>query len=252
VGDKIPLFVILVDLFDEETSVRSDFTVAGTFRYFPTVYEQHDSKTAIIGNLDYLFDQLGGPELHDIWLRTRPDADKSQLQASVAELKVYVQNWLDARETLTTQLAQPERVATLGTLAIGFLAAATFAGIGLLIYNYASLQERLFRFSILRALGLTRSQIVLQVAVEYAIVMAFGVIGGTAIGVWAGQWFIPFFQAAEGVALRPPPMVPIIAWREIGLICIAFASVLVLAQVILLLAALRKGVFQSLRMGDRE
>ena len=252
VGDTIRMNVVLVDLFDQETSYRGEFTVAGTYRYFPTVYEQHDQKTAVIGNLDYLYGQLGGPELHDTWLRTEPDADPAQLQAGMAEFKVYFSQWRDARETLTTELAQPERVGTLGTLAIGFLAAATFSGIGLLIYNYASLQERLFRFSILRAVGLTRPQIVAQVAIEYALVMVYGVVGGTGIGVWAARWFVPYFQAAEAGVLRPPPMLPTVAWGDIGLICAAFAGVLILAQIALLLAALRKGVFQSLRLGDRE
>jgi ABC-type antimicrobial peptide transport system permease subunit len=153
---------------------------------------------------------------------------------------------------MRTEMAQPERVGTLGTLAIGFLAAATFSGIGLLIYNYASLQERLFRFSILRAVGLAREQIVAQVAIEYVLVMAYGVVGGTGIGVWAALWFVPYFQATEGGALRPPPMIPTIAWGDMGAICASFAGVLILAQITLLLAALRKGVFQSLRLGDRE
>ena len=121
-----------------------------------------------------------------------------------------------------------------------------------MIYNYASLQERLFRFSILRAVGLTRRQIVIQVAIEYTLVMAYGVVGGTGIGIWAALWFVPYFQATEGNALRPPPMIPTIAWGDIGLICASFAGVLILAQITLLLAALRKGVFQSLRLGDRE
>jgi putative ABC transport system permease protein len=252
VGDAIPIVVTLVDLFDKETILRGEFYVAGTYRHFPTVYEHHEQEPAVIGNLDYLYNQVGGPELHDIWLKTAPDADPKVLRQGVAALKVYVRHWRDARATLTTQFAQPERVGTLGTLALGFLAAAILSGIGLLIYNYASLQERLFRFSILRAVGLTRRQIVIQVALEYVLVMVYGVAGGTGIGVWAALWFVPYFQAAEAGALRPPPMLPTIAWGDIGTICAAFAGVLILAQITLLLAALRKGVFQSLRLGDRE
>jgi putative ABC transport system permease protein len=252
VGDTIPIVVTLVDLFEEETLVRDEFYVAGTYRYFPTVYEHHERKPAVIGNLDYLYGQVGGPELHDVWLKTKPNADANVLQQGVADLKVHVRQWRDTRATLTTEFAQPERVGALGTLAVGFLAAATLSGIGLLIYNYASLQERLFRFSILRAVGLTRRQVVIQVAIEYLLVMAYGVVGGTGIGVWAALWFVPYFQAAEEGALRPPPMIPTIAWGDIGLICAVFAGVLILAQITLLLAALRKGVFQSLRLGDRE
>jgi len=81
---------------------------------------------------------------------------------------------------------------------------------------------------------------------------AFRGKAGAAIAIWGSQLFIPFFQAADGRAFRPPRMIPVVAWTDIGLICAAFALALILAQTIMLLAALRRGVFQALRMGDRE
>jgi len=270
IGDKIPVTIVLADLFDHQVSVSTQFTVAGSFTYLPTFYpmetvqpgiRRRSSETeelepiptiAIVGNLDYLFELVGGPELHDIWLKTEPHADRNTMQAQVEEMKVYIREWREAREELAFAFAQPERLGTLGTLTIGFLAAATFAAIGLLIYNYASLQERLFRFSILRALGISRPQVVAQVVVEYAVLMVYGVAIGAAIAAWTSRLFIPFFQAADQNVLRPPRMVPIVAWKDIGLICAAFALALILAQTIMLLAALRRGVFQALRMGDRE
>ena len=52
--------------------------------------------------------------------------------------------------------------------------------------------------------------------------------------------------------LRPPTMVPTIAWQSIGWITAVFLVSLIAVQVILLGAALRRGVFQALRMGDAE
>ena len=274
VGDKIALQIVLADLFDHKVALSAQFTVAGSFAAFPTFYEtvtsqpimrpgrnQASSGTnrieslptiAIVGNLDYLFEQVGGPELHDIWLGIEPDADSNVMHTQVTEMRVYVRDWREARQELQVEFAQPERVGTLGTLTVGFLAAATFAAIGLLIYNYASLQERLFRFSILRAVGISRLQVVAQVAVEYVILMIYGVAVGAGIAIGASRLFIPYFQAANKSGLRPPRMLPIVAWQEIGLICAAFALSLILAQTIMLLSALRRGVFQALRMGDRE
>jgi putative ABC transport system permease protein len=274
IGDKIPVQIVLVDLFDHKVAVSAQFTVAGSFATFPTFYEtvttqplvragrnRADSEPdsieslptmAIVGNLDYLFELVGGPELHDIWLGIEPDADSDAMRAQVEEMKVYIRDWREARNELKVEFAQPERVGTLGTLTVGFLAAAAFAAIGLLIYNYASLQERLFRFSILRAIGISRSQVVAQVAVEYVILMIYGVAVGAGIAVWASRLFIPYFQAANENVLRPPRMLPVVAWQDIGMICAAFALSLILAQTIMLLSALRRGVFQTLRMGDRE
>jgi putative ABC transport system permease protein len=252
VGDKVPVKVVLVDLFDTEVSLKTDFTIVGSYKYFPTVYEQNQEQTGIIGNLDFVFSQIGGPELHDTWLKIAPDADKDELVANVEAMKVFIQDWVEAREEIAQERASAENVGVFGTLTLGFLAAAAFSGIGLLIYNYASLQERLFRFTILRAVGLSLWQVVSQVTIEYIVLMIYGVAGGAAIGAWASKLFIPFFQAADENVLCPPTLIPIIAWDDIGRISGAFVVVLIMAQIAVIAAVLRKGVFQALRMGDLE
>jgi hypothetical protein len=47
-------------------------------------------------------------------------------------------------------------------------------------------------------------------------------------------------------------LLPLVAWDEIGRISGVFVGVLVAVQVAVMGAALRRGVFQALRMGDRE
>ncbi len=74
----------------------------------------------------------------------------------------------DAINNIRTEQAKFERVGVFGTLTIGFLAAVVMALMGLLIYTYASLRERLERFTILRAIGLLRRQITARVVMEYA------------------------------------------------------------------------------------
>ena len=72
------------------------------------------------------------------------------------------------------------------------------------------------------------------------------------IGVWASALFVPFFQAADQNVLRPPTMIPLIAWADIVWISAAFTAALIVAQAIVLGGSLRRGVFQALRMRDRE
>ena len=82
--------------------------------------------------------------------------------------------------------------------------------------------------------------------------MVYGVAGGAAIGALASDLFIPFFQATDQNVINPPRLLPLIAWNEIGTISAAFTIVLIAAQIAVIVAALRGGVFQALRMGDRE
>ncbi|MFN2129747.1 MAG: FtsX-like permease family protein [Anaerolineae bacterium] len=252
VDDAIQLRVVLVDVGANEISLSDRFTVVGSYRYFPTVYEKGNGDVVFVGNLEYLFQQAGGPEIHNIWLRTEPDADQRELARQVSDLGVRIKMWGDVRRAVSVEQARAERVGTLGTLTIGFLAAAAFSGIGLLIYNYASLQERLFRFTILRAVGLSLGQIVAQVVLEYVVLMAYGIVGGALVGASASQLFIPFFQAADQNVLRPPTMIPFVAWAEIARISGVFLIALVVAQTSVIGAALRRGVFQALRIGDSE
>jgi putative ABC transport system permease protein len=247
IGDKVHMRVNVADV-----PIETDFTIAGTFRYFPTVYEEAEGHTAVIGNLDFLFEQIGGVLMHNVWLKVDPDADQKAMIEQVGKMGVFIARWVDLREETAIEQARVERIGIFGTLTIGFLAAAVLSGIGLLVYNYASLQERLFRFTILRAVGLSLSQIISQVVIEYLVLMVYSVAGGAGIGIWASKLFIPFFQAADQNVLNPPRLIPLVAWNDIIRISSAFTIVLVMAQIAVIFAALRRGVFQALRMGDRE
>jgi hypothetical protein len=247
IGDKVHIRVNVADI-----PLETDFTIAGTYEYFPTVYEERDGETAIIGNLDFLFDQIGAVLLHNIWLKIDPNSDQQQMIGDVESMGVFISRWVDSRDEIADRQGMVERVGIFGTLTIGFLGAAVLSGIGLLVYNYASLQERLFRFTILRAVGLSLMQVVSQVGIEYLVLMVYSVAGGAAIGALASDLFIPFFQATDQNVINPPRLLPLIAWNEIGTISAAFTIVLVAAQIAVIFAALRGGVFQALRMGDRE
>ena len=96
------------------------------------------------------------------------------------------------------------------------------------------------------------TQVIGQVTIEYMALMVYSVAGGAGIGVWPSRPFIQFFQTADQDILNPPKLLPMIAWEEIGRISGAFTIALIVAQVIVITAALRGGVFQALRMGDRE
>jgi putative ABC transport system permease protein len=247
VGDKLRMHVEVADFY-----VDTEFVVAGTYKYFPTVFEAKTDRATAIGNLEFLFGQIGATLLHDIWLRTMPGTDIDALIREVRAREVYVRQWKDVPGRVVREQAKMERVGMLGTLNVGFIAAAVLSGIGLLVYNYASLQERLRRFAVLCAVGLSRVQVIAQVAIEYVVLMIYAVAGGTTIGVLAAKLFVPFFQAADENILDPPPMVPLIAWAEIARIAGVFISVLLLAQFTVIVRALRRGAFQALRMGDQE
>jgi len=241
VGDDI---VIRVGV-NYESHVRTQFKIVGTYSYFPTVYEDD---SAIIGNLDHLSFFMGLVAPHDIWLQLEDGVQGEDVVARIPpELGVNTRNVLDTRALVNEELAKLERIGVFGTLSVGFMAAVVMALMGLLIYTYASLRDRLHRLTILRAVGLLRRQISGQVVLEYAFLTAYGSVAGALMGSFAANMFVPLFRvtAEEGVPL--PPLIPIIAQDKVQLMVVSFVGLIITLEVFVIVRALSRRAFSMLK-----
>ena len=244
IGDKIPVRVVVT----RGMSFTSYFTVAGTYEYFPTVYEEEDGMT-VIGNLDHLSDVFGFYARHNIWLDVQKGADGQAVFDAVPEMKrgIVAIRQRDASAIIAEEKTKMERVGVFGTLSIGFMAAIAMAAIGLLLYSYASLRERLYRLAVLRAIGLDLRQIATQITMEYAILTIGGAAVGAFIGATASTFFAPFFTLTgeEGVPL--PPLIPVVEQQHIVYLTVAFAVVMVLLGIIVIARTFSRRNFDMLR-----
>ena len=243
VGAQVPLRVVVKGGLE----VVSSFTVMGTYDYFPTVYEDEEEGMTIIGNLDYLSTYLGVTARHHIWLRTQEHTDGEIVLDSVEQMGIDAYREEDARQLIAQEQAKLERVGIFGTLSVGFVAAAITAAVGLLTHSYASLRERLYRFTVLRAVGLMHRQILTQVILEYAFLMAYGAFGGALIGMATSRLFTPFFRVTGETGIPLPPLVPITAEEEVWMLAAAFIVIMVLVQVSVILRALSQNRYSMLR-----
>ncbi len=245
IGDRLPILV----LTDAGVSVNTNFTIAGVYSYFPTVY---DDQVAVIGNLDFLFSFFGIAMPHDIWLNLTADADSAQVLTAIPEQTgVDTIGQRDVNQTLAVEQAQMERVGVFGTLSVSFLMSALMAALGLLTYSYASLHERLFQFSVLRAVGMPRRTLVGQVLLEYATLTAYGAVAGVLIGSFAAELFVPLFRVSGDGPMPLPPLLPVVAHNEILPLVLAFAGSMVVLELVVLSSALYQRIFVALRMGDQ-
>lgn len=253
VGDKIQLQITY-----DEISVSEEFKIAGVYEYFPTVYE--DDLT-IVGNLDYLFLITGIDLPYNVWMAT-----DGNLQAKVSplgntdthsgifglvkdEMGLVAGQARDARLIISQERGKFERVGVYGTLSVGFLAATLMAILALLIYSYASLQDRLYQFGVLRAIGVRQRQALIQVALEYGLLTIFGAVAGWVIGVQTAQLFTPFFRITGRTEVALPPLLPIIPQEQITALVIGFVVLMVTVQATVVAFALAGRLFNVLRMG---
>jgi putative ABC transport system permease protein len=234
---------------DEENLlvVTADLTIAGTYDYFPTVYEEEEAVT-VIGNIDHLSALLGITMPHDIWMRLEPAADgEAVLRAIPGTLAISTDAAYDARAILAEERARMERVGVFGTLTIGFLAATTMAVLGLLIYSYASLRERVYRLAVLHAIGISRRHVVTQVIMEYSFLAVFGTLTGVFIGMFASELLIPFFRFTGEQGMPLPPLLPIIARQQVANLAIIVTLIVVSAEVATIASTLYRRVLAMLK-----
>ena len=227
--------------------VPTQFTIVGAYDYFPTAYPEQG--IILIGNLENLSNQFGFTIPHQVWLKLAPGADGETVMKAVEDsLQIQSDHVQDTRLNISTEQAKMERVGIFGTLSMGFLATAIMATMGLLIYSYASLRERVYHLAMLLAVGVSRSQVIAQVVMEYTFLSLFGVSAGAFIGITASNLFVPFFRfTGEKGGIPLPPLLPIIAWPGIETLTIIFTAVIVIAEVTTITLSLRGRIGQLLK-----
>jgi len=240
IGDDISVRIGI----NYELTVNSQFKVAGTYKYFPTVY---DDDIVFIGNLDYLTFYIGMVVPHNLWMRLDEGVKGEDVLKQVRTLNLVANASGDAPALIAAEQAQFERVGVFGTLSVGFLASVIMAAMGLLIYTYASLQDRIRRFTILRAMGLQRRQISAQVIMEYLFLTSFGAIAGALIGAGASHFFVPLFRVTGEKNVPLPTLLPIIAQDKVLQLILVFVAFIVLAEVLVIARALSQRAYTLLK-----
>ncbi|MFH1084582.1 MAG: ABC transporter permease [Chloroflexota bacterium] len=246
-GDQVLLNVLV----DEKARKGMEFTLVGTFAYFPTMFP--DEALMGVANLDYVQFGTAGVLPFSIWLRTAPGAQGSAVvQAIASRLQVLPEYVADLRARVTADQARLERLGIFGVLSVCFIAGALLSALGLLMHSLVSLRARALRFAVLQALGLEREGVLATVFFEYGVVLLFSVLSGTVLGILAAQRYVPFFQITESAAVPVPPYLPLIDEGRAVLLAMVMIVALVLAQGAILHHLARTRLFEVLRMGTRE
>lgn len=242
VGDR---FILTMN--DLGTRVDIPFTVAGTLKYFPTLYSE--GTPFVIGNLDYSFEQQSGQYPYEVWLKLAPGTSLETIRAAAQSYGLRVMP-ATPQALLTLDLMRPERQGLFGLLSVGFLATMLVTVIGFLSYTLLSFQRRMVEMGVLRAIGLSSNQLGSLLIFEQTLVIGIGALAGTVLGVTTSNLFVPFLQVRTGVYPDTPPFLVHIAWEQIGVVY-AVAGVMLLSVVVATLVLLRRmRIFEAVKLGE--
>ncbi len=243
VGDSIQ---VRVSNYGQRAEIA--MKVAGEFDYFPTWYE--NEPPLMVGNLDYLFEQVGGEMPYDVLARTAPNANFDKIITDLRALDFVILDWQSSSLRIATEQQRPERQGLFGVLSVGFLAAALLTVLGFLLYALFSFRRRFIELGTLRAMGLSPVQMTTFLAWELAFLIILGLVAGTVLGSLISQVFIPYLQVGADVASQTPPFQVEIAWTAIFRIYALFAILFLVALSVLAGLLLRMKIFQAIKLGE--
>lgn len=225
--------------------------IVGDFDYFPTWYSEAEERhPLLIGNLDYIFEQIGGEQPYSVWVNTVDNVDYPQLIEDLGGVEISVFDYTASTERIAADLLRPERQGLFGILSVGFLASALLTVLGFLLYALFSFRRRFIELGTLRAIGLSTMQLTIFLVCELAFLILLGLGAGTAIGVLISRVFIPYLQIGVGPAATTPPYMVELAWFAISRLYLLFGGLFLVAFVVLIVLLLRMKVFQAIKLGE--
>ena len=234
--------------YDSSEYTTFDYKVVGVFDYFPTWYP--GEMPLIVGNLDFYFESVGGESPYDVWLRLSDGADPGKVVEGVTDIYGVVMDSKISSEDLYAAQSRPERQGFFGLLSVGFIALALLTVLGFLLYAFFSFRRRFIELGMLRAIGLSRIQMISLLGSELAFLFAVGLAAGTALGIWVSEFFIPQLQVGNGMAARTPPFLVQIDWSSVFQIYILFGLLFVIAMFILTFLLMRMKIFEAIKLGE--
>lgn len=246
IGDTLSVSIAMYG-----NSFSVDYKIVGAFDLFPTWYPENGP--LIVGNLDYVFQQMGGEVPYRVLLNAAEGIDPRELGSegmSDFDFPVHFMNWSTPVDDVEDAQTQPERQGLLGFLFIGFATAALLTVLAFLLHMIFSFQRRFIELGVLRAAGLSIWQMTGYLVWELAFLILIGGLIGTILGYLASKIFIPFMQIGREASDLIPPFKVLIAWDSIYQIYWMFAILFALTLVISIILLRRMKIFQAIKLGE--
>ena len=231
-------------------SAETDFRIAGTVDYFPTMYEELEAGYLITSRdlLLALFNETSqlSTNSNEVFLETDGNTPIDSLSPLVPMLS---QSWRadSIRQGLK---ANPLALGLRGVTYFGSALTILLSFVGFATHFYMTVRQREALYGVMRAMGMSSRQMYGSILLEQAVLVLTGLVLGTGLGVLLNQITLPRLPVSLSDQPPIPPFVPRADWLAVLGLCLLFAvaSLVVLGIVTALLWRAR--IHRILRIGQ--
>jgi ABC-type antimicrobial peptide transport system permease subunit len=167
------------------------------------------------------------------------------LLAPYESLRVH--DRVDRAESLKSD---PVALGTIGSLSLGFIAAAVFAAVGFSVSAIVSARERITEFALLRAVGLSSRQLAAWLTLEHGLLVVISLVFGSFIGLLLAWLILPLISITQEATTAIPEVIVVYPWNTI--VRLELSLIVVLSVIVAFLATVlrRLGLGSTLRLGE--
>ena len=220
VGDTLD-----VDWFDQ-----IHVQIVGTLAEFPSL----DPQTAFLivdrASVNRLRAerQVERAEPTEWWLAVDDDS-LADVESAARRPPIGAGDVITATDLTRSLQRDPIALGLVGALLLGSLAAAAFAGVGLLVTAVVSARERVGEIALMRALGVSGRQVLGLLSIEQVFMLGLGLLAGAGLGVLIAVLVLPHAPLnRSGAAVVPSPQI-VVPWELLGLVAAGALVVVVLS-----------------------
>lgn len=226
--------------------------IVGTVKEFPTVAPS--SGEAILVDLPtfQMMSYQPGSRIQavdEFWIAVEEEASGSLADAL---LRPPYESFrvVDQADRVDTLQTDPVALGTIGSLSVGFVAAAVFAAVGFTVSAVVSARERLAEFALMRALGLTRKQLSGWLWLEQSVLVLVSLALGTLSGALLAWLILPLIAITQEGSSVTPAVVVHVPWPTIVRLELTVVAALAAVVTSLGLVLRRLGLSSLLRLGE--
>jgi putative ABC transport system permease protein len=208
-----------------------------------------DKPHLVVGHLSFIQDNIAQLP-YEVWLKLKPDASLNTFYKTLTDKNWPITELKDTRQAIIKVKNEPFELAINGVMTLGFIISIIISFFGFLLYWILSLSGRTMQFGILRAMGISFSQLIGLLLLEQLLTSGAAVLMGVLIGNLANQLFVPLFQLSFNTITQVPPFHVVFDASDYVRLYVILGFMLVLGLVILGWMLSRIKIHQAVKLGE--
>ena len=201
-----------------------------------------------VSNLGFI-QTASGLYPYDVWLRTNTPTNHF-FYDFINETGIQLLMFNDTLGIITDSRSDPILQGTNGVLTIGFIVTILICFTGFLIYWILSIRARKLQFSIFRAMGMFKGDIIKILVYEQGLITITAILIGAVAGEIAAGLFVPLIQISFAAADQVIPLRVVSVYQDYINLYGIMAVMIILCLFILGIFISKIKIAQSLKLGE--